>query len=120
MTSPLYQLEAFGLGSAWLTWKLARGALDDVCTRCHGRGFYVLSPCQNREPGYRDPPCEPENGCGRCRRKCPACAGARTYEVEVHAEDFGDDASRTLARATFPGLMVNEMLRSDREAAALG
>ena len=121
MASVLSRLEAFGIGNPWFAWSLARGAFDEVCTRCRGRRFVVGSPCENREPGYREPPCDAEEGCERCRSTCLSCRGeALTGAPAVLVEDFGDEESLALARRMVPGLHVGDVKRIDMDAPALG
>ena len=104
--SALYALDAFGLRSEWLLWKLARGALGDICDACNGRGFIVQSPCWNREPSS-SVECDRDAGCVKCRRPCERCRAGVTI-AEVYAEDFGDPESRRIAEALDPALQVND------------
>lgn len=118
--SALYRLEGFGLvGNPWLAWSLARGALDELCMRCLGKGVEIRSPCKNRE--VIGGSCDRERGCSECRSTCLGCSGRRlTAPPDVLGEDFGDEESRDAALRMFPGLTVEDGRRIDMEAPALG
>ena len=126
--SPLAALNAYGLTSPWIVWRIAGGKLDDTCPTCRGRGEVVRrGPCGCREPygvwmvacrwG-----CSATRGCTHCLRPCGTCRGTGELlgVADVHAEDFGDADSRALAEALIPGLDIDERKRIDMDAPALG
>ncbi len=119
--SGLYVLEAYGLANELVRWRIARGDLGDLCRGCAGAGVIITSPCQFRETmqGEFGPRCSRETGCAECRRPCPTCGGHGMPKAPVHAEDFGDDASREVAMRAFPGLDVDQARRSDGNPSAL-
>lgn len=121
MTDPMYAIEKFGLGSAWLVWQLARGGLDQFCTRCRGEGVVIRSPCVQREPRqFGERHCSLATGCPECRSTCPECRGSRLLPPEpLHAEDFGDKVSLDLAKRLVGDLVVSDRPRIDRKPMAL-
>jgi hypothetical protein len=123
--SPLHRLNAASLATPWGLWRLARGGFDEDCDRCGGRGRFVKrGPCMCREDyaewdGCPDG-CSAEHGCAHCLRRCGECGGTgRLPPPEVHADDFGDAASRALAEELMPGLDIDETKRVDWDAPAL-
>jgi len=72
----------------------------------------------HREPG-RPLTCDRETGCRECRRVCGVCHGRGLPAVQVHEEDFGDAASREIAKRVCAGLSVSPLRRIDMEAPAL-
>ncbi len=126
--SGLYLLEAYGLKNPLVQWRIRRGDLGDLCRGCAGGGIIVTSPCENRgssfassaEAAKQEPTCTRDAGCNDCRRSCPTCGGSGMPTAPVHAEDFGDEASRAVAQQAFPNLDVNPYRRSESKPPALG
>ena len=111
----LYLMTAFGLRNPWVVWRLRSGGLDEWCPSCQGRGIIATRPCacadvpRTRYLGAGCERCDRLDGCGHCRRPCPACHGSRLKPGEpLMAEDFGDPESRRIAEALFPGLDVDD------------
>lgn len=107
---PLYLMTAFGLQNPWVLWSLTRGALDAWCTECRGAGFVVRRPCGCTEGACESGgSCYRDRGCPHCRARCWACRGSRLVPGEpLMHEDFGDEESRRIADALFPGLEVDD------------
>lgn len=113
--SPLYLIEVYGLGNPWLAWQIEHGGLQDLCRGCGGSGIIVTSPCE-----YRGVRCNRETGCKACRRKCGTCYGHGMPLAPVHAEDFGDQASRDLVERLPKDVAIDFRKRLDMNAPALG
>lgn len=109
---PLYLMTAFGLRNPWVLWSLTRGALDEWCTACGGRGVVARRPCRCTESTgciVTAVVCRLDAPCQCCREICRECHGLRLGAGDdLLPEDFGDIESRRIAERLFPGLDIDD------------